>query len=192
MNRTLRRAAAAVTALALLASSGALFAQERSADPGVIDEIVVTARKRAEDLRDVPLSITAFSSEQLERRNIESLADVAAATPGLTYFETLNGTLGTPVIRGLTQVNLSSPDRNVAIFYGGIYLSNSNASNLDILDLERIEVVKGPQSALYGRNAFGGAINAFPPVRARTSPRAPKGRWAATIATRFAERSPAG
>jgi iron complex outermembrane receptor protein len=72
MNRTLRRAAAAVTALALLASSGALFAQERSADPGVIDEIVVTARKREEDLRDVPLSITAFSSEQLERRNIES------------------------------------------------------------------------------------------------------------------------
>lgn len=78
----------------------------------------------------------------------------------------MNGTLGTPVIRGLTQVNLSSPDRNVAIFYGGIYLSNSNASNLDILDLERIEVVKGPQSALYGRNAFGGAIN-YVPARAR-------------------------
>ena len=64
--------------------------------------------------------------------------------PGLTYFDAIQNQLGTPVIRGISQTNLNSPDRNVAVFYGGVYLANQNTSNLELLDVERIEVVKGP------------------------------------------------
>jgi iron complex outermembrane receptor protein len=67
-----------------------------------------------------------------------------------------------PVIRGLSQTVIAAPDRNVALFYNGVFLSNTNVSNFDLLEMERIEVVKGPVSALYGRNAFGGAINYVP------------------------------
>jgi iron complex outermembrane receptor protein len=127
-----------------------------------IEEIVVTARKRAESLQEIPLAITAFSGEELKARNAQNMYDIAAATPGMIYFENINNTLGSPVIRGLSQTVIASPDRNVAIFYNGVFLSETNAANFDLLDVERVEVVKGPQSALYGRNAFAGAINYVP------------------------------
>ncbi|MEZ5459215.1 MAG: TonB-dependent receptor [Steroidobacteraceae bacterium] len=148
---------------ALVAGAAAVPAMAQSdAGAGLLEEVVVTARKRAETLLDIPVAVTAFSADEIEAKGIEGLADVALFTPGLTYFEALNSALGTPVVRGIAQTNLNSPDRNVAVFYGGVYLSNLNASNLEILDVERIEVVKGPQSALYGRNAFNGAINYVP------------------------------
>lgn len=127
-----------------------------------LEEVVVTARKRAETLLEVPVAITALTAADIENKGIESLQDVALFTPGLTYFDAIQSQLGTPVIRGISQTNLNSPDRNVAIFYGGVYLSSTSAANLEILDVDRIEVVKGPQSALYGRNAFNGAINFVP------------------------------
>ena len=151
---------------ALLGSTTALFALSSvpafAQNAGGIEEIVVTARKRQESLQEIPLAITAFSGEELKQRNAANMYDIAAATPGMTYFENINNTLGSPVIRGLSQTVIASPDRNVAIFYHGVFLSETNASNFDLLDVERVEVVKGPQSALYGRNAFAGAINYVP------------------------------
>jgi iron complex outermembrane recepter protein len=148
---------------ALLGSATAMFAVTSvPVFAQGIEEIVVTARKRAETLQEVPLAITAFSGEELKARGAQNLYDIAAATPGMIYFENINNTLGTPVIRGLSQTVIASPDRNVAIFYNGVFLSETNAANFDLLDLERVEVVKGPQSALYGRNAFAGAINYVP------------------------------
>jgi len=132
-----------------------------------IEEIVVTARKRAENLQEIPLAITAFSAEDISKRSIQSMADVAANTPGMIFFENIQGTLATPVIRGLSQTALVSPDRNVSMFYRGVFLSETNASNFDLLDIQRVEVVKGPQSALYGRNSFAGAIN-YVPAKAST------------------------
>ena len=111
---------------------------------------------------EAPVSVSVLTGAEIESRGVMSLADVALFTPGLTYFDAIQNQLGTPVIRGISQTNLGSPDRNVAVFYGGVYLSNLNATNVEILDLDRIEVVKGPQSALYGRNAFNGAINYVP------------------------------
>ena len=137
-------------------------AQQDGSDAIGLEEIVVTARKRAETLIEVPVSVSVLTSEDIQQRGVQSLTDVALFTPGLSYFDAIQNQLGTPVIRGLSQTNLGSPDRNVAVFYGGVYLSNLNATNLEILDVDRIEVVKGPQSALYGRNAFGGAINYVP------------------------------
>ena len=142
-----------------------------------LEEVVVTARKRDESLQEVPLAITALTSAEIERRSIRDLKDVAANTPGLTFFD-VNNNLATPVIRGLSQTVLNSPDRNVALFYNGVFLSNTNASNFDLLDMERIEVVKGPVSALYGRNAFGGAINYVP---TKASADQVKGRAEATF-----------
>ncbi len=122
-----------------------------------VEELVVTSRKREENLQTVPLAITAFSAETLERAAITSLSDVAHATPGLTFVQFGEGRLALPVVRGLTPVALG--ENNVPVFLDGVFLSNRNTLDLEMLDLERIEVVKGPQSALYGQNAFAGAIN---------------------------------
>lgn len=139
------------------------MAQEQVGDDTLdLDEIFITARKRVESIQEVPLSVTAFSAKELTVRSIENLQDIAAATPGLVYAEAANGFFGVATIRGLTQIDVTAPDRNVAIFYGGLFQFNAAASNLDLVDLERVEVVKGPQSTLYGRNAFAGAINYVP------------------------------
>jgi iron complex outermembrane receptor protein len=130
----------------------------QAADAGRIDEIVVTARKREESLQEVPISITAFTSEQIERQRIESIADIAQFTPGLVY-QDINANLSIPVIRGLAQTNILGADNNVAMFLNGIYLSNNRTLDVGMIDLERVEVIKGPQSALYGQNSFAGAIN---------------------------------
>lgn len=155
---------ASLLALALAAIAApidSVRSQEAATNVG-LEEIIVTARKREETLIDVPVAVTALSAVDVEQRGVENLQDVALFTPGLTYFDAIQNQLGTPVIRGISQTNLNSPDRNVAIFYGGVYLANTSAANLEILDVDRIEVVKGPQSALYGRNAFNGAINYVP------------------------------
>lgn len=151
----------------VLAQSAALSfsvakAQGAASSGTSLDEVVVTARKREETLIDVPVSVAVLTAKDIEVKGIQNLQDVARFTPGLFYFDAIQNQLGTPVIRGLTQLNRGAPDRNVAVFYGGVYLANQNASTLEFLDLERIEVVKGPQSALYGRNAFNGAINYVP------------------------------
>ena len=167
-SRTLRRLVALTIAAAAVMSQAPTVARaqqggQAAADQSLgLEEVVVTARKRAESLIEVPVAVSVLSQADIENRGIASLTDVALFTPGLSYFDSIQNQLGTPVIRGISQTNLNSPDRNVAVFYGGVYLSNLSATNLEILDVERIEVVKGPQSALYGRNAFNGAINYVP------------------------------
>ncbi|MEW4467331.1 TonB-dependent receptor [Parasphingorhabdus sp. JC815] len=122
-------------------------------------EIVVTARKQSESLSDVPLAITAFDSSRIENQGISDLNDVARLTPGLNFTSVIGEFLPTPVIRGVTQTDLFGSDPNVAILIDGVYTGAREALNFAQADIERIEVVKGPQSALYGRNAFSGAIN---------------------------------
>jgi iron complex outermembrane receptor protein len=144
---------------ALVTGVAPVAAQEQQAQRGVgIEEIVVTARKREEKLQDVPLSISAFTETELQRRNIEGLNDVARFTPSLS-FEDFNGTNESPVIRGQTQTRINNPVQNVATFMDGIYLQRAYMTDVGLLEMERVEVVKGPQSALYGRDSFAGAIN---------------------------------
>ena len=126
--------------------------------PG-IEEIVVTARKVQERLEDVPLAITAFSEQSIESAGITDLKDVANLTPGLQFYNALGEALPTPIIRGVAPTDILGRENNAAIFIDGVYISGREGLNFSQLDLERIEVVKGPQSALYGRNAFSGAIN---------------------------------
>lgn len=123
-----------------------------------VEEIVVTARKREESVQDIPLAIVVHDAESLRQRNITQLEDLAQWTPGLS-FQDVNGAFQNPVIRGLSQIDQTSIQGNVTVFLNGVPLNNRSGLEFGLLDLERIEVVKGPQSALYGRNAFAGAIN---------------------------------
>ncbi len=125
-----------------------------SADDG--NEIIVTARKRSEKLQDVPVSISAFDSAEIKSARIERLADLAKNTPGLNYTPLFGAQNQLPIIRGAAQ---TFGALNVGVFLDGIYLSGKAGVDLELNDLARIEVVKGPQSALYGRNTFAGAIN---------------------------------
>jgi iron complex outermembrane recepter protein len=127
-------------------------------DSAGLDEIVVTARKTPERMVDVPLAITAFSSDTIEKKGIANLEDIAAATPGLTFSDVQAGFLPTPVIRGFAPIDVRG-ENNAAIFVDGVFVSGKEGLNFSQLDLERIEVIKGPQAALYGRNSFSGALN---------------------------------
>jgi len=140
----------------LVAVTGDAFAQ--------IEEIVVTTRKREENLQEVPIVVTAFTAASIERKGIKDLADIAKYTSGLMLDEGFNKQDTRVVIRGL------SPTRgrqNVAILQDDVDISSlafgtaggSFVINPRLLDIERIEVIKGPHSALYGRSAFNGAIN---------------------------------
>jgi iron complex outermembrane recepter protein len=143
--------------LAALVNAVPTALAQRAGGEAALEEIVVTARKREEALQTVPVSITAFTAEALQRSNITSLQDVAQLTPGL-IFQDLNVQLSIPIIRGVAPTNTSS-DNAVGMFLNGIYLSNRRALDVAMVNLERIEVIKGPQSALYGQDSFSGAIN---------------------------------
>jgi len=125
----------------------------------IIEEITVTARYRAENLQQVPLSISAFTSDQLDKAAIRDVSDLANFTSNMTFYSSENGRLHIPVIRGMGMIDTRGFDNNVGIFVDGAFVSGRSSQNVGMLDLERVEVVKGPQSALYGRNSFAGAVN---------------------------------
>lgn len=137
-------------------SGAGLAAATDAAAGGVLEDIVVTARKTSEKLQDVPVAITAFSAAEIKSARIERLSDVAKLTPGLNFTPLFGRQNQLPIIRGAAQ---SLGALNVGVFIDGIYLSGKGGVDTELNDLERVEVVKGPQSALYGRNTFSGAIN---------------------------------
>lgn len=149
-------------ALAQQQSSESVSAED-SQDISGADQnvIIVTARGREEDLQSVPLDITAFNAEALEEKSIDTLDDIARFTPGLT-FETLDGAGGAPTIRGISQIAQFNREQTTAVFYDNIYLPRSYLFDATTEGLARVEVVKGPQSSRFGRNAFAGAINYIP------------------------------
>lgn len=122
------------------------------------NDIIVTTRRVEERLQDVPIAVTALSAEKLARENIDDLSDVAEKTVGFA-FENFTGPLAQPVIRGQTNLRTTSPVQNVATNLNGIYIQRGYFVDQGLLDLERVEIIKGPQSALYGRNAFAGVIS---------------------------------
>ena len=145
------------TALTAAALAAALPAHAQST--GAVEEIVVTARKTSERLQDVPIAITAFTAAQMEERGQDNLFKISQFTPGFS-FEKANrygaqGGATRPVIRGMSNI---LGDGNAAVFVDGILFSDNILSfPFDIV--ERVEVIKGPQSALFGRSTFSGAIN---------------------------------
>ncbi|MEM7765604.1 MAG: TonB-dependent receptor [Pseudomonadota bacterium] len=135
------------------AASGALVSHDLAAQ--FVDEIVVVARKRAENIQEIPVAVTAVTTDEILERNLRDLSDISKLTPGLLFDQEFGRTSNRPVIRGGANI---LGDSGVAYFIDGVYFQGSIA-DFNLNEVERIEVVKGPQSALYGRNTYSGAIN---------------------------------
>jgi iron complex outermembrane receptor protein len=145
---------------ATVALGGAASAQT-SAQPaaGVVEEIVVTAQRRAESLQDVPVTVTAFGAETVQEARIREVQDVAGLTPGL-QFDAFPASQPRIAIRGVGSSDRGAAgDPSAAVFIDEIYIGRPAAVAFDAFDVERIEVLKGPQGTLFGRNVVGGAIN---------------------------------
>jgi iron complex outermembrane receptor protein len=131
------------------------------AEGAALDDVVVTAQKRVQSLQETPISIEVLGAEKLELRGIEGIAELATQVPNMTVepFPTHNATLRL-FIRGVgpTDAQLTQ-DPAVGVYIDGVYIARAVGLALDIADLERIEVLRGPQGTLYGRNTTGGAVN---------------------------------
>ena len=134
---------------------------QQSAQGPRVEDIIVTAQKREQSLKDVPISIAAFGEEKIERLGINKIEDLATNVPNL-FVNNFNGTADTVrlFIRGVGQNDVTvTQDPSVALYIDGVYVGSSFGAGFDAVDLERIEVLRGPQGTLYGRNATGGAVN---------------------------------
>lgn len=124
-----------------------------------IDEIVVSARRVEESLQEVPVSVTAIDEQALQNAGIKSLSDVTNVVPNFTFESGPDGRRAAPTLRGIGLIDSRGFDNAVGVFIDGVYIAGRGNQNVRLLDLERVEVIRGPQSALYGRNTFAGAIN---------------------------------
>jgi iron complex outermembrane recepter protein len=140
------------------AATGVTYADTTAPAPvDRLEEIVVTAQRREERLQDVPVSVTAFNETTIRDAGIRNTADFMAITPNVTFDESFTVGNSLLAIRGIQQVNNADPP--VAFVVDGVPEGNQKQLKMDLYDVERIEVLSGPQGALYGRNAIGGAIN---------------------------------
>jgi iron complex outermembrane recepter protein len=151
-------------ALAVAASLGVgsvpALAQQQPQGGG-LEEIVVTARYREENIHTTPISISAFSGDELEVRSIENVQDIGQVVPN-AYFRRNSSNFGpnnTIGLRGLNQVDFSYAfEPTVGVYIDDVYHSTITGSDMDLIDLERVEVLRGPQGTLFGKNSIGGAI----------------------------------
>ena len=161
VSNALRVALLGCAGTAALAVANPALAQE-SADTGVkaLEEIQVTARRRSESLQDVPIAVSAFSGSDLALRGATDITELAQMAPSVTLepSRATSSTL-TAFIRGVGQQDpLAGFEQGVALYLDDVYMARPQGALLDIYDVERVEILRGPQGTLYGRNAVGGAI----------------------------------
>jgi iron complex outermembrane receptor protein len=162
MHKSHVRGAIVVAESMVLGIATQAFAQNAApaadSDNVTLQEIVVTARKRAENLQETPVSITALTGEALTEKNFTSLADIAGSAPNLQFF---GGTSSQQVfIRGVGQTDyISTTDPGVAVYVDGVYIARQTGTPTSLVDIDRIEVLRGPQGTLFGKNTLGGALN---------------------------------
>tara|TARA_R110002167_G_scaffold21007_7_gene76517 strand:- start:3704 stop:5971 length:2268 start_codon:yes stop_codon:yes gene_type:complete len=151
---------ASLGAIALTLTAQGAFAQdaenERSSQ---LDDVIVTAQKRSQSLQEVPISVTALSAETLERARIIDLEGVATRTPNFVIGHD-GPTTPELTIRGIGSTDREAgSDRSVVVFEDEVYIGRTGASTFDLFDLERVEILRGPQGSLFGRNVVGGAVH---------------------------------
>lgn len=155
-----KTASAAVLILAAGLASPS-FAQSSQDEAASLDDIIVTAQRREQSLQDVPIAVTAFNAETLERTAATGIQDVAAKAPGVTLTQF---NIGEPqlYIRGVgTTSDSAASDPSIGVSIDEVSIGRAGGSSLAFLDIERVEVLRGPQGTLYGRNASGGALNIY-------------------------------
>ena len=162
-------AAASVIAMGSVFALGGAAARGQESgggdDEGVaLEEIIVTARKREENMQVTPISISAFTGASLEEQQITNVSQIAEFTPNLIFDSGApisgSSSAGSVYIRGIGQIDFTlTTEPGVGIYVDGVYLSQSIGSVLDLVDVERVEVLRGPQGTLFGRNTIGGAIS---------------------------------
>lgn len=132
-----------------------------AADDGGIADIVVTATRREERLQKIPVTVTAISGEQLKSSGVIETRQLTQVVPGLVGSR--NAGVNQPVIRGVGTGGVVGDESNVATYIDGIYQPDPWTTNLDLVEIQRVEVLRGPQGTLFGRNATGGLINVITP-----------------------------
>jgi iron complex outermembrane recepter protein len=153
---------ALMSGVAFAAMAMPAYAQEAAEDDGSLTEIVVTAQKREENLQQTPLAISAIGSEQLELRQLTETKDLSAIAPNVSVSGgTTNATAAVITIRGIPTAadETQGYDSPIGLYLDGVYLARSSAASFEVADIERVEVLRGPQGTLFGRNTTGGAVN---------------------------------
>jgi len=156
---TLLAASALLSSISLdQAHAQAASAPQTANSGGLVDEIVVSARRREERLQDVPMSVTSLSAETLAKRGVTDTVHLQQVTPGLRFSN--GGFFGQPIVRGVGTTSAQAGDESsVALYVDGVYVPGMNGSMFKLNNVQRIEVLRGPQGTLFGRNAAGGAIS---------------------------------
>lgn len=152
LRKSVMTASALVIGSSLVASPLTAYSQDG------LDEIVVTARKREENLQDVPVAISVFTGAALKAAGIQTTRDLFNATPGLNYDTGFDQNAGTPAIRGVVSQEIATYRQKVTTFLDGMPILGQQGS-VPFLAIQQVEVLRGPQSAAFGRSTFGGAIN---------------------------------
>jgi iron complex outermembrane receptor protein len=157
------RSAAAIGAVVIGMISSTAYAQDATegADNTGVSDIIVTAQKRAQNVQDVPIAISAVSNEYLESRDISSLDRLGAVSPNVKIERApSNKTIAQISIRGSVTINPAVTwEPAVGLYLDGVYIAKAQGSIFDVADLERVEILRGPQGTLYGRNTLAGAVN---------------------------------
>lgn len=156
-------AAAAIAPIALVGASPALAQEtgEGAEDTGPLAEIVVTARKTEETLSDAPVAVSVITGDNITQQGLNSIDDFAKQATGISFSQAFGRSTDRPVIRGASNVLAgvqAGVETGAALFVDGVYYQG-DIQGFDPLSIERVEIIKGPQSALYGRNTYAGAIN---------------------------------
>jgi iron complex outermembrane receptor protein len=147
-------------AIALVLAPLAVTAPALAADSILLEEVVVSAQKREQNIQDVGISIAAFTGDQLDAMGVQSSYDVAAFTPGVHISGALAGQNSQFTIRGVTQSDFNDVvEAPNAVYLDEGYIPIANAQTFGLFDIERVEVLKGPQGTLFGRNATGGLVH---------------------------------
>ncbi|QIB64433.1 TonB-dependent receptor [Kineobactrum salinum] len=142
----------ALLAAAVASASNSVAAQ-------ALEEVVVTAQHREQSLQDVPIAITAIGAEDIRTADVSDINAISLRTPGFSM-GSLNPAQPQLFIRGIgSNADGAGEDQSVVVFLDGVYLGRTAGQAFDLFDLERLEVLRGPQGTLYGKNAAGGAIN---------------------------------
>ena len=144
--------------LALLPSS-VLAQTDEAGYENVLEEVIVTATRREKNIQEVPIAITAITAREIEAAGIRQVEDMTTLVPNFTYAQTTTKKITALVIRGLSSSGGIGNDPNIGVYIDGVYIGRDSGFNAGLMDIERVEVLKGPQGTLFGRNSTTGALN---------------------------------